>query len=91
MYPQGHWLSNSKFCTQQIDPVIRINLVVVGRVGKSERKHSLLLEVGLVLEKKESVRRNATMWRAMTYDSSKTPSDDSKTTKVSWFKRSVFS
>jgi hypothetical protein len=34
---------------EKVDLVVRANLVVVGRVDKVEREHTLLLQVGLVL------------------------------------------
>lgn len=35
---------------EKVDLVVRANLVVVGRVDKVEREHTLLLQVGLVLQ-----------------------------------------
>jgi hypothetical protein len=46
---QGHGLANSKLSDLEVDLVVGANLVVVGGVGEGERKHTLLLQVGLVL------------------------------------------
>ncbi len=46
---QGHGLANSELSAGKIDAVIGTNLVVVGWVRESQRKHTLLLQVGLVL------------------------------------------
>jgi len=45
----GDWLSNSDFSAEEVNLVIRVDLVVVLRVLKGEGKHTLLLQVGLVL------------------------------------------
>jgi hypothetical protein len=37
-----------RFQTQNIDLVIRLNLVVIRRIDKGKRKHALLLQIGLV-------------------------------------------
>ena len=46
---QRHWLANGELGAHEVNFVVRIDLIVIGRVGESERKHSLLLQVGLVL------------------------------------------
>lgn len=49
VYPKGHRLANSNLRAHEVDSVVWVNLVVVGRVYKSQGQHALLLEVGLVL------------------------------------------
>jgi hypothetical protein len=46
---KSHGLAHSKLGDLEVDPVVGANLVVVGGVGEDERKHTLLLQVGLVL------------------------------------------
>jgi hypothetical protein len=43
-------LDYSQLCAKEIALGIRRNAVVVGGVGESKRKHTLLLQVGFVLE-----------------------------------------
>jgi len=43
------WLSDCELGAQKVDLVGWVDLVVVGWVGEGKRKHTLLLEVGLVL------------------------------------------
>lgn len=43
------WLADSKLSGGQINAVVGADLVVVCRLGESKRKHTLLLQVGLVL------------------------------------------
>lgn len=49
VYSQRHGLPDLQLSTHKIQLVVRIDLVVVGRINKSQRKHTLFLEVGLVL------------------------------------------
>lgn len=44
----GQRLSRGELSGGQVDTVVRADLVVVGRVGEGEGKHTLLLQVGLV-------------------------------------------
>lgn len=46
---QSHGLVNSKLSALEVDTVVGTNLVVVGWLGEGEGKHTLLLQVGLVL------------------------------------------
>jgi hypothetical protein len=46
---QGHGLVNSELSALEVDPVVGANLVVIGGVREGQRKHTLLLQVGLVL------------------------------------------
>ena len=46
---QGDGFADGDFGTEEIDPVIRIDLVIVGWIRKGEREHALFFEVGLVL------------------------------------------
>jgi len=45
----GHWLANGDFTANEVDLVLWVDLLVVGWVGEGQRKHTLLLEVGLML------------------------------------------
>lgn len=47
---EGDGLANGELSAEQVNGGVRRDPVVVGRVGKGQRKHSLLLEVGFVLE-----------------------------------------
>lgn len=51
MNTEGHGLLNSNLGAEEVDLGIRRNAVVVGGVGEGQRKHTLLLKVGFVLEK----------------------------------------
>ena len=44
----GQRLARGELSGGQVDTVVRADLVVVGRVGEGEGKHTLLLQVGLV-------------------------------------------
>lgn len=44
-------LADLEFSAQQVDSVGRLDLVVVGGIGEGQRKHTLLLQVGFVLER----------------------------------------
>lgn len=46
---ERHRLAYCDLCAHEINLVLGLNLVVVCRVDKCERKHALLLEIGLVL------------------------------------------
>jgi hypothetical protein len=46
---EGHGLVNSELSNLEVDLVVGTDLVVVGGVGEDKRKHTLLLQVGLVL------------------------------------------
>jgi hypothetical protein len=48
MNSHGQRLAGGELGGGQVDAVVGTNLVVVGRVGESKRKHTLLLQVGLV-------------------------------------------
>lgn len=45
----GHGLANGELSAEKVNLVIGVELVVVGGVGEGKRKHTLLLQVGLVL------------------------------------------
>lgn len=45
---EGHGLANLELSAQEVDLVLGVDLVVVGRIGEGQRKHTLLLQVGLV-------------------------------------------
>jgi hypothetical protein len=45
---EGHGLADGELSAQKVDLVVGADLVVVGRVSEGERKHTLLLQVGLV-------------------------------------------
>lgn len=45
---EGDRLANGELGAEQVNLVLRADLVVVGRVGEGQRKHTLLLQVGLV-------------------------------------------
>lgn len=45
---EGNGLADSKLGTEKINLVLRLDLVVVGGVSEGQRKHTLLLQVGLV-------------------------------------------
>jgi hypothetical protein len=47
--PHGHGLANGELGAEKVDLVGGVELVVVGGVGEGKRKHTLLLQVGLVL------------------------------------------
>ncbi len=51
MDTEGHGLLNSKLGAEEVDLGIRSDAVVVGGVSEGQRKHTLLLKVGFVLEK----------------------------------------
>merc|ERR1719487_1488966 len=44
----GHGLANGELSAEKVNLVIGVELVVVGGLGEGERKHTLLLQVGLV-------------------------------------------
>lgn len=46
---EGDWLANGKLGAHQVNLVLRVDLVIVCRFGEGKRKHTLLLQVGLVL------------------------------------------
>lgn len=46
---EGHGLSNGQLGGEKVDLVVGADLVVVGGVREGKRKHTLLLQVGLVL------------------------------------------
>lgn len=46
---EGHGLADSELSAHQVNRVGGLDLVVVGGVGEGQRKHTLLLQVGLVL------------------------------------------
>lgn len=46
---KSHRLSDRKFCTHQVKPISGVNLIIIGRIVEGQGKHSLLLEIGLVL------------------------------------------
>jgi len=46
---ESHWLAYCKLSAENVNLVVRLDLVVVGGVGEGQRHHTLLLEVGLVL------------------------------------------
>jgi hypothetical protein len=46
---ESHGLVDSELSALEVDLVVGADLVVVGRVGEGKRKHTLLLQVGLVL------------------------------------------
>jgi hypothetical protein len=46
---EGHGLVDSELSALEVDLVVGADLVVVGGVGEGKRKHTLLLQVGLVL------------------------------------------
>ena len=50
MDPQRQGLANSELGTHHIDPVVRVDLVVVGGIDECQGKHTLLLKVCLVLQ-----------------------------------------
>jgi hypothetical protein len=45
---EGHGLANLELSAEKVDLVLGVDLVVVGRIGEGEGKHTLLLQVGLV-------------------------------------------
>ena len=47
--PQSHGLAYRKLSAEEVDLVFWVDLVVVGWVGESQRKHALFLQVRLVL------------------------------------------
>ena len=49
VHAQRYGLAYRQLCDQQVNFVIRLDLVVVCRVGERERKHALLLKIGFVL------------------------------------------
>lgn len=48
---EGHGLADLNLSAQQVNDVTGLDLVVVGGVGEGKRKHTLLLQVGLVLDR----------------------------------------
>lgn len=46
---ESHGLANLELGAKEVDGVLRVDLVIIGRVSESERKHTLLLQVGFVL------------------------------------------
>ena len=46
---ESHGLSNGQLSGEQVNLVVGTDLVVVGGVREGKRKHTLLLQVGLVL------------------------------------------
>jgi hypothetical protein len=52
---KSHGLANGELGALEVDLVGGANLVVIGRLGEGERKHTLLLQVGLVLALVSSV------------------------------------
>lgn len=53
---QGDGLANLELSAEEVDLVLGLDLVVVGGVGEGKRKHTLLLQVGLVLKEDVSSR-----------------------------------
>ena len=51
---ESHRLADSHLSAEEIDSVGGLDLVVVGGVREGQRKHTLLLQVGFVLEGKTS-------------------------------------
>ena len=45
----GHGLADGELSAEKVDLVVGLELVVVGRLREGKRKHTLLLQVGLVL------------------------------------------
>jgi len=49
VHAESHGFANGELCAEQVNTVIRLDLVVIGWVGKGKWEHALLLQVGLVL------------------------------------------
>lgn len=49
MHSKGQWLANRQLGAHDVYLVLRVNLVIVGGVSKSERQEALLLEISLML------------------------------------------
>ena len=52
---QSDGLANLELSAEEVDLVLGLDLVVVGGVGEGKRKHTLLLQVGLVLKQAVSL------------------------------------
>lgn len=48
VHSEGHWLANLELCSEQINLVVWLDLVVVRGVNEGQWKHTLLLQVGFV-------------------------------------------
>jgi hypothetical protein len=55
---KSHGLANGELGALEVDLVCGADLVVVGGVGEGKRKHTLLLQVGLVLGRVSSILRS---------------------------------
>jgi len=51
VHSQSHRFADRDFRAHDINLVVRVDLVVVGRVGEGEREHALFFEVGFVLDR----------------------------------------
>ena len=67
MYPHGDGVSNAELSRKEIDTVIGFDLVVVGGIGECEGQHSLLLQVGFVLDDMLANRLVAESWHYSRY------------------------
>lgn len=66
---QSDGLANLELSAEEVDLVLGLDLVVVGGVGEGKRKHTLLLQVGLVLKDDVSSRSEcygSQDWRELT-------------------------
>ena len=52
---EGHGLANLDLSAEEVDGVLGVDLLVVGGVGEGKGKHTLLLQVGLVLKQAVSL------------------------------------
>ena len=55
MHAQSHGFVDGQLGAQQVYLVIRLDLVVVGRVSEGQGQHALFLEVGFVLDVRVSL------------------------------------
>ena len=91
--------ASGKFGGQDVDAVVWVDLVVVGRVGEREGQHALFLQVGFVLHghghTSSQLFQVMATWRrdskGVTYNSGKASGDDGQSTQVSRFQSGVFS
>jgi hypothetical protein len=83
----GEGLLDSELSALEVNLVVGANLVVVGGVREGKRKHTLLLQVGLVLVHVSDFLR---MLRDDTYNSGERSGDDRNTSQMPGLESGVF-
>lgn len=89
---EGHWLADGELGAHEVKHILGLDLVVVGWVGEGKRKHTLLLQVGLVLHLVlvHVFFLGGKLGRVGTNNTSEGSGDDSQSTEMSWLQSGVF-